>query len=71
MYKGNLNKLMENYVRANRSAPIYDPYEEEETRKEDIGEADYVIEHVDRWKIRNYIKMWKRSRYKIKAKEIR
>ena len=38
---------MENYVRANRSAPIYDLYEEEETLKEDMGEADYVIENVD------------------------
>ena len=34
---------MENYVRANRSAPIYDPYEEEESLNEDMGEADYVI----------------------------
>ena len=38
---------MENYVRANRSAPIYDPYEEEESLNEDMGEADYVIENVE------------------------
>ena len=42
-----MNEVMENYVRANRSAPIYDLYEEEETLKEDMGEADYVIENVD------------------------
>jgi len=47
MFEANLNEVMENYVRANRSAPIYDPYEEEETLKEDMGEADYVIENVD------------------------
>ena len=42
-----MNEVMENYVRANRSAPIYDPYEEGETLNEDTGEADYVIENVD------------------------
>jgi len=42
-----MNEVMENYVRANRSAPSYDPYEEEETMKEDVGEADYAIENVD------------------------
>jgi len=47
VYEANMNKVMENYVRANKSAPIYDPYEEEETLKEDMGEADYVIENVD------------------------
>ena len=47
VYEANMNEVMENYVRANRTAPIYDPYEEEETLKEDMGEADYVIENVD------------------------
>ena len=39
MFEANLNEVMENYVRANRSAPIYDPCEEEETLKEDICSA--------------------------------
>ena len=47
VYEANMNEVMENYVRANRSAPIYDPYEEGETLNEDTGEADYVIENVD------------------------
>eukprot|EP01042_Synura_sphagnicola_P036550 gene36550-biopygen9367 len=47
VYEANMNEVMENYVRANRSAPIYDPHEEEETLNEESGEADYVIENVD------------------------
>ena len=47
VYEANMNEVMENYVRANRSAPIYDPYEEEESLNEDMGEADYVIENVE------------------------
>ena len=47
VYEANVNEGMENQVRANRSAPIYDPYEEEETQKEDMGEADCVIENAD------------------------
>jgi len=42
-----MNEVMENYVRANSSAPIYDPHAEEKTLSEDTGEADYVIENVD------------------------
>ena len=43
----NMNEVMENYVRANSSAPIYDPHAEEKTLSEYTGEADYVIENVD------------------------